>query len=120
MTVHNLGWQIGTDFTYWVCAVEQVPLASFSSLHFLELLVGPKAAGLDIKDPKKIGEVAIILLSKYGIAHCVVLRTAHSPWLDMALDCHGTEKKMRALLHDAWRLTRDMVSCCVARTSRAM
>jgi len=32
-----------------------VPLASFSSLHFLELLVGPKAAGLDIKDPKKIG-----------------------------------------------------------------
>lgn len=35
----------------------QVPLASFASLHFLELLVGPKAAGLDIKNPKKIGEL---------------------------------------------------------------
>lgn len=34
-----------------------VGLAAFSSLHFLELLVGPKAAGLSIKDPEKLGEL---------------------------------------------------------------
>ncbi len=32
-----------------------IGLAAFSSLHFLELLVGPKAAGLAIKEPEKIG-----------------------------------------------------------------
>ena len=32
-----------------------VGLAAFSSLHFLELLVGPKAAGLAIADPEELG-----------------------------------------------------------------
>lgn len=35
-----------------------VGLAAFSSLHFLELLVGPKAAGLAIKEPEKLGEAS--------------------------------------------------------------
>ena len=30
-------------------------LSAFASLHFLELLVGPKAAGLSVKDPAKLG-----------------------------------------------------------------
>jgi hypothetical protein len=32
-----------------------VGLAAFSSLHFLELLVGPKAAGLAISDTEELG-----------------------------------------------------------------
>ena len=32
-----------------------VGLAAFSSLHFLELLVGPKAAGLAIAEPEELG-----------------------------------------------------------------
>ena len=31
-------------------------LSAFAALHFLELLVGPKAAGLSVKDPAKLGE----------------------------------------------------------------
>jgi hypothetical protein len=34
-----------------------VGLAAFSSLHFLELLVGPKAAGLAISDTEELGEL---------------------------------------------------------------
>ena len=32
-----------------------VELAAFAAFHFLELLVGPKAAGLRVKDPAKLG-----------------------------------------------------------------
>lgn len=30
-------------------------LSAYAALHFLELLVGPKAAGLSVKDPAKLG-----------------------------------------------------------------
>ena len=32
-----------------------VELSAYAALHFLELLVGPKAAGLRVKDPAKLG-----------------------------------------------------------------
>ena len=32
-----------------------VELGAYAALHFLELLVGPKAAGLNVKDPAKLG-----------------------------------------------------------------
>ena len=32
-----------------------VELSAFAAFHFLELLVGPKAAGLRVKDPAKLG-----------------------------------------------------------------
>lgn len=36
-------------------------LSAFAALHFLELLVGPKAAGLSVKDPAKLGEYPLPL-----------------------------------------------------------
>ena len=30
-------------------------LSAYAALHFLELLVGPRAAGLAVKDPAKLG-----------------------------------------------------------------
>ena len=35
-----------------------VELSAFAALHFLELLVGPKAAGLHVKDADKLGALA--------------------------------------------------------------
>ena len=52
-----------------------VELAAFAAFHFLELLVGPKAAGLRVKDPAKLGALQGLVLGWLGSGSRLVLRS---------------------------------------------
>ena len=96
-----------------------VGLAAFSSLHFLELLVGPKAAGLAIADPEELGEYRALQQLCYVIFNeprCLRPATMHLPccqvrsglacWLrHVPVDSDMPPALMEGLRHSRSRIT---------------